>query len=130
MPRYDGEVTPTLLQMFVREHGADKPKGAEVEPSVFSVQCDTPLPYPPTLRLVTMLSLRRNAWRDLMQQCGYEPPAKKPTKPPLLNLKAPSGELAYVCPHRREVAFVPQVEMTKAEFANIHTDQRGTRLAT
>lgn len=126
--RFEGEITPTLLQMFVREHGADKPKGAEVEPGVFSVQCDTPLPA--HIAAGDYAELTADAWRDLMQQCGYEPPAKKPAKPPLLNFNAPSGELAYVCPHRREVVFVPQVEMTKAEYAKVYTDQRGTRLST
>lgn len=29
VPRFEGEITPTLLQMFVREHGADKPKGRQ-----------------------------------------------------------------------------------------------------
>lgn len=42
--RFEGEITPTLLQMFIGEDGADKPKGAEVEAGVFSVQCEAPLP--------------------------------------------------------------------------------------
>lgn len=41
---FAGEITPTLLQMFVREHGADKPKGAKVDDDLFSVECDAPLP--------------------------------------------------------------------------------------
>ena len=128
VPRFEGEITPTLLQMFVREHGADKPKGAMVEDDLFSIQCDAPLPA--HIAAGDYVEMTADAWRDLMQQCGYEPPAKKAAKPPLLNFKAPCGQLGYICPHRRELVFVPQVEMTKAEYAKIYADNKGTRLST
>ena len=128
VPRFEGEITPTLLQMFVREHGADKPKGAKVEDDLFSIQCDAPLPA--HIAAGDYVEMTADAWRDLMLECGYEPPAKKAAKPPLLNFKAPCGQLGYICPHRRELVFVPQVEMTKAEYAKIYADNKGTRLST
>lgn len=61
---------------------------------------------------------------------GYVPPAKKPAKPPILNFKAPSGKVSVQNPYRREVDELPQVELTKAEYAAIYSEQRGTRLST
>ncbi|MEP2783939.1 MAG: DUF3560 domain-containing protein [Pseudoruegeria sp.] len=126
--RFENEITPTLLQMFVREHGADKPKGKKLDDGLFSVQCGAPLPV--HIASSDYVELSADEWRDLMQRCGYVPPAKKDAKPPLLNFKAPSGQLGYVCPYRHEVVFVPQIKMTKAEYAKINSDQRGTRLST
>ncbi|ATG37776.1 hypothetical protein PhaeoP23_03699 (plasmid) [Phaeobacter piscinae] len=44
VPRFEGEITPTLLQVFVRAHGADKPKGAKVDDGLFTVECAALLP--------------------------------------------------------------------------------------
>lgn len=127
VPRFEGEITPTLLQMFVREHGADKPKGKKVDDGLFSVECDAPLPA--HVADGSTVELSADEWRDLMQSCGYVPPEKKPAKPPILNFKAQSGKFLVRNPWNRTVEFVPQVEMTKAEFAKIGTDYRGTRLS-
>lgn len=53
---------------------------------------------------------------------------KRPKQPPLLNYRAESlsSENEY---HRGEVMTYPQSEMTKAEYARIHTDYKGTRLS-
>ncbi|OWJ75037.1 DUF3560 domain-containing protein [Haematobacter genomosp. 1] len=128
VPRYEGEITPTMLQMFVREHGADKPKGAKLDTDLFAVECEAPLPA--HIAQGSSLELSADEWRDLMQSCGYLPPAKKDAKPPILNYKAPSGMVSVVNPHRREAENLPQVEMTKAEYAKIYAEQRGTRLST
>jgi hypothetical protein len=127
VPRYASEITPTLLQMFVREHGADKPKGAKVDEDLFTVECDAPLPL--HIGDGRSLELSGDEWRDLMQSCGYVPPAKKPAKPPILNFKALSGKISVVNPWRREYEDLPQAEMTKAEYAAINSEQRGTRLS-
>ncbi|TNE43428.1 MAG: DUF3560 domain-containing protein [Sphingomonadales bacterium] len=127
VPRYEGEITPTLLQMFVREHGAEKPKGAKVDDDLFTVECNAPLPA--HIALGCSVELSGDEWRDLMHSCGYVPPAKKPAKPPILNFKAPSGRISVVNPWRREAEFLPQVELTKAEYSKFHSEQRGTRLS-
>lgn len=127
VPRFEGEITPTLLQMFVREHGADKPKGAKVDSDLFTVECKAPLPA--HIAQGTSVELSGDEWRDLMQSCGYVPPAKKPAKPPILNFKAASGKISVMNPYRREEMILPQVELTKAEYAKIHSEQRGTRLS-
>lgn len=128
VPRFTGEITPTLLQMFVREHGADKPKGAKVDEDLFTVECDAPLPA--HIADGATVELSGDEWRDLMQSCGYTPPEKKPAKPPILNFRAPQGKISVVNPWRREEEILPQAEMSKAEYAKIHSDQRGTRLST
>ncbi|OWJ74554.1 DUF3560 domain-containing protein [Haematobacter genomosp. 1] len=128
VPRYDGEITPTLLQMFVREHGADKPKGSKLDTDLFAVECEAPLPA--HIAQGSGLELSADEWRDLMQSCGYLPPAKKDAKPPILNFKAPSGTVSVVNPHRREAQDLPQIELTKAEYARIYAEQHGTRLST
>ena len=127
VPRFGGEITPTLLQMFVREHGADKPKGAKVDDDLFSVECDAPLPA--HIGQGCSIDLSGDEWRDLMQACGYVPPATKPAKPPILNFRAPSGKVSVMNPWRREAEALPQVELTKAEYGKIYSEQRGTRLS-
>ena len=128
VPRYAGEITPTLLQMFVREHGADKPKGAKVDEDLFTVECAAPLPL--HIGDGKALELSGDEWRDLMQFLGNGPPTQKTPKTPILNFKAQSGKISVVNPWRREADDLPQVEMTKAEYAAVHSEQRGTRLST
>ncbi|WP_288960555.1 DUF3560 domain-containing protein [uncultured Sulfitobacter sp.] len=128
VPRYAGEITPTLLQMFVREHGADKPKGKKVDDDLFAIECEAPLPL--HIGDGPSLEMSGDEWRDLMQSCGYVPPAKKPAKPPILNFKAPRGKISVINPWKHEAMDLPQVELTKAEYAAIHSEQRGTRLST
>lgn len=121
VPRYTGEITPTLLQMFVREHGADKPKGAKVDDDLFTVECAAPLPL--HIGDGKALELSGDEWRDLMQSVGYVPPAKKPAKPPILNFVAPAGEIATKsrATYRGAdpVTMLRQVALTKAEYAAI-----------
>ena len=131
VPRYDGEITPTLLQMFAREHGADKPKGAKIDDDLFTLECAAPLPA--HIALGTTLELSGDEWRDLMQSCGYVPPVKKAAKPPLLNFKAPGGEISVKsrATYRGAdpIEKLQQIEVTKAEYAAIGSDYKGTRLS-
>lgn len=131
VPRFEGEITPTLLQMFVREHGADKPKGAKVDDDLFTVECAAPLPA--HIALGSTVELSGDEWRDLMQSCGYVPPAKKPAKPPILNFKAPGGKLRVKsrATYRGAdpVETLEQVEVTKAEYSAIGSDYKGTRFS-
>ncbi len=127
VPRFSGEVTPTVLQSFVREHGADKPKAEKLDDELFSVQ--SPAPLPAHIGNGDYIEMTADDWRDLMQSAGYHPPAKKPGKPPILNFKAPSGKVETVNPWQRETESLVQRELTKEEYAKIHSEQRGTRLS-
>jgi hypothetical protein len=126
--RYAGPITPAVIQVFVRTHGADKPQAKKLDDDFYSVKCESPLPA--HIGLGDYIELTGNDWRDLMQACGYEVPAKKDAKPPILNFKAPSGVVSVVNPWRREAENLPQVDLTAAEYGKIHSDQRGTRLST
>lgn len=116
VPRFEGEITPTLLQMFTREHGAEKPKGAKADDDLFTVEGAAPLPA--HIADGSTVELSGDEWRDLMQSCGYVPPAKKPAKPPILNFKADKIHLKSRATFRGAdpVETLPQVEMTKAEY--------------
>lgn len=116
VPRFDGEITPTLLQMFVREHGADKPKGEKVDDDLFTIECEAPLPA--HIADGASVELSGDEWRDLMQACGYVPAAKKPAKPPILNFKADEIALRGRGSYRGAPAVetLTQIEMTKAEY--------------
>lgn len=118
VPRYEGEITATTLQMFVREHGADKPKGAKIDDDLFTIECNAPLPA--HIGDGSALELSGDEWRDLMQSCGYVPPAKKPAKPPILNFKAEGGKIHFksraTFRGANPVETLPQIEMTKAEY--------------
>lgn len=116
--RYTGEITPTVLQMFVRTHGADKPQGKKLDDDFYSIQCDAPLPA--HIGLGDYIEMTADDWRDLMQSVGYEVPAKKDAKPPILNFKATSGsvEIASRATYRGapKSETLRQVEMTAAEY--------------
>lgn len=125
--RYSGEITPALLQIFVRTHGADKPQAKKLDDGYFSIQCAAPLPA--HIGIGDYVELHADEWRDLMQSCGYEVPAKKDAKPPLLNFKAPSGSVFLVNPWTRTAENFPLAEMTGAQWMAIHPEQRGSRLS-
>ncbi|TYC64362.1 DUF3560 domain-containing protein [Rhodobacterales bacterium] len=121
--RYEGELTPVILQAFAREHGAMKPT-AKAVPEGFALASSVTLPL--HIANEKTVTLSADDWRDLMQSVGYAVPAKKDAKPPILNFRA--GEL--VAPnryHAGETQTFRQIELTKAEYAKVHDDQRGTR---
>lgn len=103
-------------------------RGAKVDEDLFTIECEAPLPA--HIADGASVELSGDEWRDLMQACGYVPPAKKPAKPPILNFKAESGKISVVNPYRREEEILPQVELSKAEYSKIGSDYRGTRLST
>lgn len=95
--RFEGEITPVILQAFARAHGAEKPKATEIDPGSF--QLESPVPLPLHLASGTYLELVADDWRDLMQSIGYEVPDAKPrrasSKPapaPLFNLSQEQAE--------------------------------------
>lgn len=124
VPRFEGQITPVILQAFAREHGAHKPAASLVEGDSFLLESKVALP----LHLADGSSLEMSAddWRDLMQSAGYEVPAKKDSLPPILNFKAPKF-YCYAGWNGKELREFEQVEMTKAQYGKINADCRGTR---
>ena len=118
--RYEGELTPVILQAFAREHGAHKP-AVETSETGFVLTSSAPLPL--HLANGTSLDLATDDWRELMQSIGYVVPNKKPALPPILNFRA--GEIAAVNRYNgHEPSLFRQVNMTKAAYAKIHSDAR------
>lgn len=90
VPRYDGEITPVILQAFAREHGAEKPRASETDPGCYQLESEVPLPL--HLADGTWMEFDCDGWRDVMQACGYTVPEKverrksnKPEAAPLIN---------------------------------------------
>lgn len=126
VPRYEGELTPVILQAFAREHGADKPKATEVEPGSFELE--SPVPLPLHLASGRWLEMEADGWRDLMQAVGYIVPEKKAALPPILNVDAetlysPSRAFGQ----RGEAEAWRVVKVAKAQLDAVHNDARGVR---
>lgn len=127
--RFEGELTPVILQAFAREHGAEKPACTIVEDGFFMLE--SPVPLPAHLADGRWLELSGDEWRDLMRACGYEVPAKKDGAPPILNLDVPE----ILAKSRASYRGAPEVEsirvarVTKAQYSKIGADYRGTRLS-
>lgn len=122
--RYEGQITPVILQAFAREHGAHKPAASVVEGGSFQLESKVALPL--HLADGDTLKMTADEWRDLMQGVGYSVPAKKEGPPPILNFKA--AELyCYAGWNGKELRKFKQVEMTKAQYGKINADCRGTR---
>lgn len=86
--RFECDLTPVILQAFARTHGAEKPKATKTEQG-FTISSPVPLPQH-IAGGSTELTLSESAWRDLMQQSGYEVPAPKPRRQ---SAKAPNVPL-------------------------------------
>lgn len=122
VPHYDGELSAPILQGFLREHGADKPK-AQKTATGWKVSSEVPLPL--HLSDTSEIELDESGWRSLMQNAGYTVPDKKPAKPPILNFKAASFRyISYGTEYNIE-----QIELTKAEYKKIHPEDRGVKLS-
>lgn len=124
--RYEGELTPVIIQAFAREHGADKPKASIVDDGFFLLE--SPVPLPAHLSENSWLELSDDEWRDVMQACGYEVPAKADAKAPILNLDVAtlqSPSRAYAS--RGEVENWRVVRVTKAQYSKVPNDYRGVR---
>ena len=95
VPRYDGELTPVIIQAFAREHGAESPKCSVLAAGRFRLE--SPVPLPAHIASASSLELNEGDWRDLMQACGYAVPEKKARragKPGTVPLINPSREQA------------------------------------
>jgi hypothetical protein len=124
--RFSGQITPATLQVFLRTHGADKPKAAKVDDDLFTVECEAPLPA--HIALGCSVEMTGEEWRDLMQSVGYEVPEPKDAKPPILNFKAPGGTVSLIDPWKMQAVDLPQIELTAAQYA-AQGDAKGTRLS-
>lgn len=124
--RYEGDFRETLIQMFVRENGAESPKATKTETG-YKVSTSVPLPY--HIGEGKELELTIEQWRDLMQSCGYEPAVKedKPAAPPLLNLDVHSVTIAGRYGNGPEISQVHPI--TKEEYAKIPNDYKMTKLS-
>lgn len=121
--RFTGELTPTILQIFARQHGTHKPK-AKKQGEHWMLTSSVPLPL--HIGDDKERTLSADEWCDLMQASGYEVPAPKAKKPPLLNFKA-----GHLKGHSwRSTGTFRQIEMTKAEYSAIHKDYKGAKLST
>jgi len=120
---FTGELTPTIIQAFLRENGADKPK-AKKSTKGFIASSITPLPL--HIAKGDELDLSCNGWVNLMKNAGYTVPAPKPKAPPILNFKA----LAILRTGYRCIETVHQVEMTKEEYGAYSKDSKQTYKST
>lgn len=113
VPRYDGELTPVILQAFAREHGAEKPTATATDPGCF--QIESPVPLPLHLASGRFLDLSADDWRDLMQSTGYTVPApverrksNKPAPASLYNLtREQADQLQRIWALQMEAALKP-----------------------
>jgi hypothetical protein len=76
VPRFEGELTPVILQTFAREQGADKPKAKHNElMQTWTLHSVVPLPLQidpaGDMKSSGYLELTGDDWRDLMQHCGH-----------------------------------------------------------
>jgi len=111
--KFEGELTPVILQCFTREQGAHTPKAKKTETG-FIVSSFVALPahiceYP-------TLELDAQGWIDLMQVVGYTIPTPKAKQPPILNFKAESLSTRLW----GDMQTFPQIEMTKAEYKKLN----------
>lgn len=78
VPRFEGELTPVILQAFAREHGAEKPVATVTDPGAFELS--SPYPLPAHIADGDSLDMVEDDWRDLMQEVGYIVPDAKPRR--------------------------------------------------
>lgn len=115
--RFSDSVTAAILQTFAREQGAFKPKATKSGEN-WVLSSSVPLPLHISSELT--LELSAEEWRDLMESVGYEVPAKKAAKAPILNFKAETIE-GIRC-NKNQV--YRQITLTKEEYKNIISDSK------
>jgi hypothetical protein len=132
VPIFTGTITPVMLQEFAREHGAAGPKGSVNDDGKLTLSSVAPLPA--HIGDGLSLTLSQDEWRTLMQSCGYEAVAKAEKKAasksklaPLLNVDAETINVRNRW--RGTVDVFSVARMTKAEFARIHSDHKGTSVS-
>ena len=81
------------------------------------------------LRFIAHLENRLTYEKAMLEECGYTPPQKPKTSAALPLLNYP-GTVSYRNPyHRSEIITDVAHHMTKAEFAAINNDYKGTRVS-
>lgn len=124
--RFTGDLTAATLQIFAREQGAESPKATKNQAS-WTLTSSVPLPL--HLAEGNEITLTDDDWRSLMQAAGHLPTTREKRSGtasiPLLNLDV------YSMAGRRygTVNNYVVVKMTKAEYAAINTDYKGTMFA-
>lgn len=66
--RFEGELTPVILQTFAREQGADKPKARKGDTGYY---LDSKVPFPLHMGEGETLFRTDDEWRVIMQACGH-----------------------------------------------------------
>jgi hypothetical protein len=93
VPRFEGELTPVILQAFAREQGVDKP-AAEKSDKGYSLK--SPVDLPVHIGDGDTLDLTADEWRNLMQSVGHTVEIKQRRKTTRENIPliAPTQEEA------------------------------------
>jgi hypothetical protein len=124
---YDGELSPAIIQTFLRTHGADKPKATK---SDYGYIAKSTVYFPLHIRNGLSMELTCDEWRELMQSLGYEVPAKRAVstkaKTPILNFRHEAGFLATRGYQEKQYR---QVELTKAGYKAIGSDWNSTQVS-
>lgn len=124
--RFEGDLTPVILQGFLREQGAQSPTVTETERG-YSAVSDIPFPLHVNSGVVTSFEMTAEEWRDLMLASGHEVVIKEKTAKqtaPILNFKSPAVKTLM---HRGKTLRLR--EMTKAEYSNTHAEHKGVVLS-
>ena len=115
--RYEGTLTPVIIQTFLREHGAEKPKASK---TALGFKVVSPVDLPLHIAEGSEVELSSDAWRDKMQASGYEVPKPKPKKPGIINFQAQAVRIK----RHGTLSELPQIHLTNAEYMAIHSDYR------
>lgn len=155
VPRFDGDLTPVIIQAFAREHGAEKPKCTVADEGFFLLE--SPVPLPAHISENSWLELSDDEWRDVMQACGYSVPDPKPrrksSKPAPASLINPTPEqaeqlqriwnlhmvaacqsIAYATPRTNEVKAISQAVYSRnsggsySQFETVEIGEDGRRI--
>ena len=132
IPRFEGTLTPVILQAFARTHGAEKPKATK---TANGFTLTSPVPLPAHIAQSAELELSDSEWRLLMQDCGYHvevsaarPPRKtKQNTTPALNLDVKEHQTEHDWDKSKTT--YPVKRMTKAEYGATYKDDRRMRIA-
>ena len=123
VPLFDGELTPVILQTFLRTHGADKP---QVTKSDYGYIAESSVCLPLHIASSEVLELDPNEWRQLMQSLGYEVPAKKTSSNPILNFNT-NQKIFTPGLYGNDPKGFELKKITKEELKNTHTDRKRIR---
>jgi hypothetical protein len=135
VPRFNGKLTPVILQAFARTHGAEKPEACELADGL-SWSISSPVQLPLHIGTGSLVEMTGDEWRDLMQSTGYEVPtpverrkSDKPADAPLINPTPEEAErLQAVWNLRAEAIFrkkglppkvAPVRKVTQAAYSNL-----------